>query len=50
MNEEQVVDFAPEGHRVDVWEGYGDIRPLGLYAARNTAAQVRKIRLRRLKP
>ncbi len=50
VEQEQVVDFAPAGHRVELWGDYEDLKPLGFYAARGSTARVRDIRLRHLKP
>ena len=50
IGDERVVDFAPEGHQLELWGAYAALRPLGFYAARFTRAKVRDIRLQRLKP
>ncbi len=47
IDEEQVLDFAPAGHRLSVFSAWRDLQPLGLTAAKG-ATRLRRIRYRQL--
>jgi len=50
VDDAKVVDFRTTGHTVSLYDAYRPVKPFGVITGPGTTAEVRKIRLRRLKP